>query len=294
MEQFRMIVDTHVHIWEMPPIAPIGPTAPRWTSLPEAPATAELLLEDMDANGVDWTVLVQTSFSTWDNGYVADGAKRFPDRFVAQGMIDPLDPDNAKLVAYWMDEHGMTGFRFHPSYYLTEDPTEGEILTKPENAPMFEAIQERRGIVQVHCPADYAAQMDTAVARYPQITWLIDHMMYPLPEMAANGWADYRPVLDLARHPNVLIKISDVHSRSHEDFPYTDMHEVVKLAINEFGAERCMWGTGYAGYHRTDHGWPTLADELRIVREGFDWLTAHERDLILGDNAARIWNLSAR
>lgn len=27
-----MIVDTHVHIWEVPPRAPVGPTAPRWSS----------------------------------------------------------------------------------------------------------------------------------------------------------------------------------------------------------------------------------------------------------------------
>ncbi len=286
-----MIVDTHVHVWEMPPIAPIGPTAPRWNSLPTAPGTAEMLLEDMDASKVDWSVLVQTSWSTWDNGYVADAAKRFPDRFVAQGMIDPLDPENAKLAAYWMDERGMSGFRFHPGYYLTDDPSEGEILTKPENAPMFEAIESRKGIVQIHCQAEYASQMDVAAARYPQITWLIDHMMYPLPEMATDGWSGYRPVLDLARHPNVLMKISDVHSRSHEQFPHADMHEVVKMAISEFGIERCMWGTGYPGYHRVEHGWPTLDGELRIVREGFDWLNDQERAMLLGDNAARVWRL---
>ena len=71
-----MIVDTHVHIWEMPPIAPIGPTAPRGSGLPTEPGTAELLLEDMDANGVDWTVIVQTSWSPWDDGYVADSARK--------------------------------------------------------------------------------------------------------------------------------------------------------------------------------------------------------------------------
>jgi len=144
--------------------------------------------------------------------------------------------------------------------------------------------------VQIHCRPEYAGQLDTAAARYPQITWLIDHMMYPLPEMAGDNWTAYRPVLHLAHHPNTLIKISDVHNRSHQDFPHTDMHEAVKLAIGAFGIERCMWGTGYPGYHRTDHGWPTLADELRIVREGFDWLTDDERSLLLGENAARIWD----
>lgn len=284
-----MIVDTHVHIWEMPPVAPVGPTAPRWTSEPTAPGTAEMLLEEMDANSVDRTVLVQTSFSTWDNGYVADAAKRYPDRFVSQGLIDPLDPDNARQAAYWMDERGMTGFRFHPMYYHTNDPSEGEILTKPANAPMFEAIQERRGIVQVHCRPEHASQMDTAAARYPQITWLIDHMMYPLPEMAADGWDEYRPVIGLARHPNVYMKISDVHNRSKQAFPHRDMHPAVKMAVDAFGIERCMWGTGYPGYHRVEHGWPPLDEELRIVREGFSWLSANDRDLLLGDNAARVW-----
>ena len=252
-----MIVDTHVHVWEMPPVAPVGPTAPRWTSEPDEPGTAELLIDDMDSNGVDRSVLVQTSWSTWDNGYVADCARKYPDRFASMGLIDPLAAGNAETAAYWMDERGMAGFRFHPAYYEVDNPVEGPILTKPENAAMFRAIEERGGIVQVHCPADFAPQLDEAAARYPGITWLIDHMMYPLPEMAADGWDAYRPVTGLARRPNILMKISDVHSRSNQDFPHTDMLDAVKMAFEAFGPERCMWGTGYPGYHRTKHGWPT-------------------------------------
>ena len=81
-----MIVDTHVHVWEIdPPKYPVGPTAPSWTSEPDEPGTADELIEDMDANGVNKTVLVQTSWSTWDNGYIADSVARFPDRFVRNG-----------------------------------------------------------------------------------------------------------------------------------------------------------------------------------------------------------------
>ena len=57
-----MIVDTHVHVWEIdPPRYPVGPTAPNFTSLPDVPATADELIADMDSNGVDVSVLVQTS-----------------------------------------------------------------------------------------------------------------------------------------------------------------------------------------------------------------------------------------
>ena len=57
-----MIVDTHVHIWEMPPIAEIGPSAPNFTAQPEVHGNAELLLDDMDANGVDKRFLCKHPF----------------------------------------------------------------------------------------------------------------------------------------------------------------------------------------------------------------------------------------
>lgn len=280
-----MIVDTHVHIWEMPPIAPIGPTAPSFTALPDEPATAEELLADMDANGVDYAVLVQTSWSTWDNGYVADSAAKYQRRFVAHGLVDPLAPDNAEIARYWMKERGVVGFRFHPEYY-----DDVEILTRPENAALWEALSELGAIVQVHNRPRNAHQLDAVAGRYREITWLIDHLMYP--ELSwAPRYQEYQPVLALARHPNVFMKISDVHSRSKQRFPYTDMHPVIKAVVNVFGVERCLWGTGYPGHHRAKHGWPTLADELRLIREGLPFLSESDKDKILGENAARIWQL---
>ena len=116
-----MIVDTHVHVWEIdPPRYPIGPTAPGWKSLPDEPGTADELLAEMDDHGVGWSVLVQTSWSTWDNGYIADSVQRFPDRFIGHGLIDPQDPNNAEVARYWMRERGLVGFRLHPMYYPVE------------------------------------------------------------------------------------------------------------------------------------------------------------------------------
>ncbi len=279
------IVDTHVHIWEMPPIAPIGPSAPNFTSKPKAHGNAELQLADMDANGVDKTVLVQTSFSTWDNEYVAASAIKYPDRFVSMGLVDPMDARNSAQAVYWMDERQIQGFRFHPQYYSDVD-----ILKRPENDAMFKAIEQREGIVQIHNRPEHAHQLDYVAAKYPGITFLIDHMMYPEPNMAPN-WDQYKPVLALASHENVLMKISDIHNRSESDqHPFADMHDVIKMAIDAFGIDRVMWGTGYPGYHRVEHGWLSLADELKLVREGFDWLSQEERDRYLGENAMRVWN----
>ena len=80
----------------------------------------ELLIENMGENDVDGAVVVQTSFSTWDNEYVATAALRYPNKLRSMGMVDPLDPENVKHAIYWMDERGMSGFRFHPSYCCVE------------------------------------------------------------------------------------------------------------------------------------------------------------------------------
>jgi predicted TIM-barrel fold metal-dependent hydrolase len=279
-----MIVDTHVHIWELPPIAPIGPSAPNFTSKPKAHANAELLIEDMDAHDQEKTVLVQTSFSTWDNEYVAASAIKYPDRFVSMGLVDPMDDNNAVDTVRWMDERKMQGFRFHPQYY-----SEVDILKRPENHAMFKAIEDRSGIVQIHNRPEHAHQLDYAAAKYPGITWLIDHMMYPEPNMG-SGWDVYKPVLELAKHDNVMMKVSDIHNRSEGEYPFTDMHDVIKMAFDAFGVERCMWGTGYPGYHRVENGWLSLEDELKLVREEFDWLSADDIAKYLGDNAMGVWN----
>ncbi|MCZ6538896.1 MAG: hypothetical protein O6922_03610 [Chloroflexi bacterium] len=51
-----------------------------------------------------------------------------------------------------------------------------------------------------------------------------------------------------------------------------------------------MRGTGNPCHHRVDHGWLSLKDELRLVREGFDWLSADDQAKLLGENAMHIWN----
>lgn len=280
----EMIVDTHVHVWEVdPPRYPVGPTAPNWKGLPDEPGTARELLAEMDDCGVDWTVIVQTSWSTWDNGYIADSVARFPDRLIGHGLIDPQDPANAGQVTYWMRERGLVGFRFHPLYYPDE-----KILTNEQNRPMWEELASLDAIVQFHMNADYADQVAVIAQRYGSLKLIVDHMGYPDP---AKGSAAFQPILDLAQHGSVFLKLSDVAGRSQQPFPYEDVHPSIRSLLDAFGAERMVWGTGYPGHHRQKSNWPTLADELRLIGEGLPFLSSAQRERILGGTAKEIWNL---
>ena len=279
-----MIVDTHVHVWEIdPPRYPVGPTAPNFTSLPDEPATADELVAEMDRHGVDWTVLVQTSWSTWDNGYIADSVARFPDRFIGHGMINPQDPENATQVRYWIKDRGLVGFRFHPMYY----PDEKILLTR-QNEPMWEEIASLDAVIQFHLRAEFADQVDAIALRYPQLKLILDHLGYP---QVGGDEAAFQAIVNLARRDNIFLKLSDVAGRSNEGFPYADMHPYLRKLLGAFGAERTVWGTGYPGHHRVKHNWPTLDRELALIREGLPFLSAVEREQILGRTAASIWDL---
>ena len=279
-----MIVDTHVHVWEIdPPKYPIGPTSPNWNSYPDEPGTVDELLAEMDVHGVDWTVLVQTSWSTWDNGYIADSVERFPNRFIGHGLIDPQDPNNAEQVRYWIKERGLAGFRLHPMYY----PDEKILLTR-QNEPMWEEIVSLDTVIQFHLRGEFADQVAVIADRYPSLKLILDHMGYP--QVDADE-AEFQPIVDLARYNNMYLKLSDVAGRSSQDFPYTDVHPFIEKLVGTFGAERMVWGTGYPGHHRVKHNWPTLDQELHLVRERLPFLTEAQRERILGGTAAEIWGL---
>ena len=279
-----MIIDTHVHVWEIdPPTYPIGPTAPNWTALPDEPGTADELLAEMDAHGVDRSVLVQTSWSTWDNGYIADSVARFPTRFIGHGLLNPQDAQNTEQARYWVKERGLAGFRFHPMYYPNE-----KILLTAQNQPLWEEIAALDVVIQFHLRAEQADQIAVIAARYPHLRLIIDHMGYPQLDQPA---AAFDPIIELARFPNICFKLSDVKGRSRLPFPHEDVHPFIQRLLHAFGAQRTLWGTGYPGHHRAKHNWHTLADELRLIREGLPFLNDSEKEQILGGTAEALWRI---
>lgn len=251
------VIDTHVHVWETdgvmsahsgvykdtPHATPgLRSAPPSWSSEPTDSGRVELLLEDMERCGVDGAVLVQTSFSTWNNEYVAAAALRFPSRCRSMGMVDPLvcitgHQIPSPLIATYnllcvrvanrtrrrsntpytgwttgacrdfvfihhivrqhrmrvapcetysnqsdtrggTDHTGVASDRpgMDRSVHASGSPVHGEILKLPHNEGLFDAIQQRGGIVQLHSPQPEILQVDYAARKWPGITWLLDHM----------------------------------------------------------------------------------------------------------------------
>jgi predicted TIM-barrel fold metal-dependent hydrolase len=107
------IIDIHPHIVSPDikryPLAPLGGTQSAWSS--ERPTTYEILLQEMDAAGVDKAAIVHSSTAYgYDNSYVADAVAAVPSRFTGVYSIDVLAPDAVETFDYWL-ARGCTGMR---------------------------------------------------------------------------------------------------------------------------------------------------------------------------------------
>ncbi|MBI2940859.1 MAG: amidohydrolase [Chloroflexi bacterium] len=265
-----MVIDTHVHVWALDeehrpaPGARIPP--------PREAAPVEWLLEDMAEHGIDHCVLVQSSAFGWDNTCMVECLERYPERFRAIGLVDPLSEDNADDLRRWMGR-GLSGFRLHPLYY----PDEPCWIDSPAHDRLWEAAAETGAILQFHLLPHHAVPLARMIARHAGVRVVVDHLGKP-DLVEAPPYPSFQPVLDLARFPSVWVKIGDYQIASRQPFPWRDTIPFVALLKEAFGAGRMLWGTGYPGRARL----VPLAQALRYVRQELPVLTAEEIDQILG------------
>ena len=129
-------------------------------------------------------------------------------------------------------------------------------------------------------------------AKHPNTQMVIDHLGIPqphLPPVPENPFADLDKVVSLAKHDNVVIKISGAGSLYHEPFPYADIWEPLSKIFNAFGLDLCLWGTDW-----------TRAVELLTYKEGVeafrvtDSLSDTERATLMGGSLSKIYNWSPK
>jgi predicted TIM-barrel fold metal-dependent hydrolase len=277
----RQVIDTHVHVWALDDAPGHRPAPDAKVRPPSAPAPVEWLLEDMAEYGIAHCVLVQSSAFGWDNRYMVECLERFPGRFQAIGLVDPLAEDNARHLEQWM-ARGLSGFRLHPLYY----PDEPSWLDAPANDALWRAAGATGAILQVHMWPKHAPALARMIERHPEVRVIVDHLGKP-DVTEAPPYPSFEPVLRLADYPNVWVKIGDYQIASRVDFPWPDTWPFVSLLRERFGPQRMMWGTGYPRQARL----VPLASALHYVEVHLP-LSAADRRLILWETPARLFGFA--
>jgi len=276
----RLIIDTHLEVWTDDPRFPFHhPEHPEIKTLPvQAPIENEV--EEMKDFGLKYAVLINPRYYGWDNSYISQSLHKYPHLFVAHGLLDPLGPDPAGRLRYWIKEHGFQGMRFSPIYH-----PQSTWLNSKELYPLWREAERLNAVFNFYILPQQMPMLEDMAGRFPGVKIVIDHLGKP-DLKAADPWADFRKMFRLKRFLQVWVSASEPYEISlTKEYPYRDTHPFFKAVYEEFGGKQLIWGTGYPKPR-----WELpMNQELEFVDQALDFYRPEDRDLILGKNALRIW-----
>ena len=275
-----LIIDTHLEVWTFDPKFPFHhPERPDLKRVAvEAPIENEV--DEMREFGIKYAVLINPRFYGWDNSYISYSLHRYPKLFVAHGLLDPLQPDPAGRLRYWVREHGFQGMRFSPIYHPN-----ATWLNSKEHYPLWQEAERLGAVFNFYILPQQMPMLEDMAGRFPGVKIVVDHLGKP-DLRAADPWLEFKKMFRLKRFPQVWISASEPYEISlSKQFPYRDTHPYFKAVYEEFGGKQIIWGTGYPKPR-----WELPMDrELEFVNQSLDFYTPADRVLILGGNALRIW-----
>jgi len=232
------IIDSQVHAYEAN-----TPKRP-WATVPNWPphVTGDEMVAAMDRVGVDGAIFISSfSMYRYDGSYAEEVARQHPGRMAIVKPVDPDDPNVADVVAKWKETQGAVGIRI----FLREEEK------RAPDHPGLDRIC--KAAVDYDLPLNFLfwGRVDDGIKiidRHPNTRFIVDHLglLQPRdPPAPAEPWADLPKILDLARRPNAVIKVSGACTLSKQPYPFPDIWGPLKRVFDAWGFERCLWGTDW-------------------------------------------------
>jgi L-fuconolactonase len=218
-----IVVDSHCH------------ALPHWFE------PVEVLLHQMDANGVEKATLVQVG-GEFDNRYILRCVRRFPSRFCAVVGVDTDEPDAPETLERWVGE-GAVGVRLGP---MVRTPAADSLAIWRKAAEL--------GIpVSVFGSAEgfTSHEFEEVLTELPNLPVVIEHLGRIGRVEEAAPYPTFRRILALARHPNAYIKVHGLGEICPRPIPFpqpmrfADVPPFMEMAYEAFGARRMMWGSDF-------------------------------------------------
>ena len=260
------IFDAHVHFFSPPffkslseqlsPAATESEVAVRlgW----DVPETAESLSDrwvaELDRNGVSRALLIASTLG--DATSVGVAVTRYPDRFRAIYMLNPMLPGADMRLSSAVSEHKASGFFLFPAmhHYSVQDHHVRSLLGIVGSYP--------NTVVYLHCgalsmgfrrklgipsPFDlrYSNPIDLqgVALDYPQVPFVIPHF----------GAGFFREALMVAEMcPNVYLDTSSSNGWMRWQSPDLDLKTVFRRALDVVGPKRLLFGSDSSWFPR---GW---------------------------------------
>jgi predicted TIM-barrel fold metal-dependent hydrolase len=257
-----LVVDAQVHLWSS------GTPLAHHRQVPSV--SAEEMLKEMDAAGVDAAIIHPPSWDAHAESVAIGAAQKYPTRFAILGQFPPDRPENRGLIANWKSQPGMLGLRWALVYpHQANWPTDGTMdWVWPE--------AERAGVPIALLARRFLPAFRQIAERHPRLKLIIDHCGLHRTGQDAAAFESLEELLALARLPNVAVKATGAPAYSTQPYPYRNIHDGLRRIFDAFGPRRFFWGTDITRMPCSYRQCVTMfTEELPWLREG-------DLDLVMG------------
>jgi len=224
-----IITDSGVHVWRAG--GPDRPWQPGRKAHLETPIGYEKLSAMMAQAGGDRAILVPPSWEGDRIDYALEAAAKYPRRFAVMGRIPVNKPEGRQMLETWKVQPCMLGVRL-TLHHAWDRPwmTDGTV-------DWFWPAAERLGIpVMLNAPT-LQAEIGAVAARH-RLRLILDHMGRVRGMKDETLLPAVEKTIELARHPNVFVKLTHIPECSSPPYPYRSTQPYVRRIIEAFGPRR--------------------------------------------------------
>jgi len=255
-------------------------------SLQTMESSPEFILAHMDYVGIDTAVLQHDTMYGRFNELFAEAMLAYPGRFFGLAKIEETTAYEAAQIGSlhrYAEELGYRGLFFQQASFPVGSTAWGDDWY----APFWDAVRRLGLVVYLHGFRDHLA-MARLIRRYPEVTFMA---LLPVDRTAREGPVHVsETVTELVSLPNALFEICPISYGFLYEYPYREMHAVIRPLYEQFGGSKFCWGSDMPNLER----FCTYAQGLDFLRRHCEFISREDMKLILGENAARALGLPAR
>ena len=241
------------------------------------------MLQWMQDERVEGAVAVQKRMTyRFDNSYILDSSDAYPDTFSAVVILDAEDEGTPAVVRSYIEKHGLAGVRLFGGREV-----DGTMpwLNSPRALETW-AVANEYGIVMdlevlaIGGGGPSVPAIIELARRFPNLRVVLDHMLEP--EVEDDNYGFDERFVPLAAEPNIFFKFTSINLDIYRETD-TPARDVLREAVDMFGADRIMWGSDIG----TSSG--TYKDMVQRMLDATTLLTDAERHAVLYETGKKVF-----
>lgn len=243
--------------------------------------TAEIFLANMDYAQVGGAVVVQEVIDGYQNDYLLEVSKKYPDRFFVCGM-PRLGLENAEAEKQISADDILNDVKALYSRGFKGIAIPGHRVRRPmkDLLPAMKYMEEKQMIFSM-CLADNANQ----IATFQDVISECKNLKIAIGHFGLATTKNWKNQILLARNPNVFIESGGITWLYNSEFyPFPSAVKAIREAADLVGIDKLMWGSDYP---RTICA-ITYKMSYDFVIKSNDF-TNDEKAAFLGENAVKLY-----